>query len=318
MVYSMKMREFVASEWGMHDGFITYSEGYSLVVIDDHVISVCERDDTFWITRYRGLSDDMPNVDNTSWDDIRDTDYRQVYEPIVMWYKVLKDSITLIDFLKGIYEQPCRRAARRAQDPGAARVVRDAIIRSTIMSKTVELSVVKEAVKNGEDVSGVTFVNAKGATGTVLPGKSLHLKLQAEMTCTTDGCTETHVREQSDWHQSHKCRTHAEGKKGSNPNNLGGGLKLADGSVVRLLKVRPTDPPDVVQAKEQNNAVFEAERQARDAAAAIDKAQRAAERKAAQEKAKAEKNEKLLVEKAAKLKEQSAKMKEYVAKVVVK
>lgn len=183
------------------------------------------------------------------------------------------------------------------------------------MSKIVELSVLKQSIKNGEVVAGQSFVNSKGSTGTVLAGLSSHLKFQAEMTCSTEGCNETHVREQSDWHQSHQCRTHAEGIKGANPNNLGGGIRLDDGSVVRLMKVRDTDTAEVAAAKEQNNLVFEQARTARREAEKADTAARVAARKAERETKQAEVREAKLAAKAERLREQAAKMKVQVSKI---
>ncbi len=53
--------------------------------------------------------------------------------------------------------------------------------------------------------------NARGekVIGTILEKLSPKGKLQAEMGCLMKDCNETHVREQSDWHQSLKCRTHS-------------------------------------------------------------------------------------------------------------
>ncbi len=54
---------------------------------------------------------------------------------------------------------------------------------------------------------------------TILPNLSSKGKVQAELACSHtdeesgDACTNTHIREQSDWHQSLRCRDHAEAKK---------------------------------------------------------------------------------------------------------
>jgi hypothetical protein len=58
--------------------------------------------------------------------------------------------------------------------------------------------------------------SAKGeqVLGTVLAELSPKGKVQAELGCLVEGCCEKHVREQSDWHQSLKCRTHAGTTKG--------------------------------------------------------------------------------------------------------
>jgi len=46
-------------------------------------------------------------------------------------------------------------------------------------------------------------------TAVILPELSPKGKVQARLACSVEGCTEEHVREQSDWHQSMRCRTHA-------------------------------------------------------------------------------------------------------------
>ncbi len=98
--------------------------------------------------------------------------------------------------------------------------------------KTMSLAEVKSALKANlgtpqsnqnaaTALAGQRFLaeNAKGecVLGTVLGTLSIKGKVQAELACShiekVDGeeveCTEMHVREQSDWHQSLKCRTHA-------------------------------------------------------------------------------------------------------------
>lgn len=66
-------------------------------------------------------------------------------------------------------------------------------------------------------LAGTSFLceskDGKFVTGKLLPVLSAKGKLQAELSCSEEGCTETHVREQSDWHQSMVCRTHAAAKK---------------------------------------------------------------------------------------------------------
>lgn len=49
--------------------------------------------------------------------------------------------------------------------------------------------------------------------GTLLPTLSSKGKIQAELACSEPGCGESHVREQSDWHQSMLCRIHAANKR---------------------------------------------------------------------------------------------------------
>lgn len=66
-------------------------------------------------------------------------------------------------------------------------------------------------------LAGTTFIaeNAKGefVIGTVLAELSPKGKVQAELACCVEDCNEKHTREQSDWHQSVRCRIHAESKK---------------------------------------------------------------------------------------------------------
>ena len=66
-------------------------------------------------------------------------------------------------------------------------------------------------------LAGTRFLaeNAKGecVLGTILGTLSAKGKVQAELACSTEDCGELHVREQSDWHQSLRCRTHAESSK---------------------------------------------------------------------------------------------------------
>jgi hypothetical protein len=66
-------------------------------------------------------------------------------------------------------------------------------------------------------LAGTEFVceNKKGefVTATLLPDISAHGKLQAKLSCAVDDCTETHIREMSDWHQALLCKQHSEAKK---------------------------------------------------------------------------------------------------------
>lgn len=88
----------------------------------------------------------------------------------------------------------------------------------------LSLTAVKAAVKaalgtpqNNQNaataLAGTKFLaeNAKGecVLATILPTLSAKGKVQAELACSTEDCGELHVREQSDWHQSLRCRTHA-------------------------------------------------------------------------------------------------------------
>ena len=74
---------------------------------------------------------------------------------------------------------------------------------------------------------GGRFVTAR-----LLPTLSPKGKLQAELGCSEDGCTETHVREQSDWHQSMLCRTHAAAKKVKLTDDQKAARKLAKAQAI--------------------------------------------------------------------------------------
>lgn len=62
---------------------------------------------------------------------------------------------------------------------------------------------------------GTRFKAKTGAIGTAIVERSEHNKRQAILTCTAAGCTETHIRESSDWQHSGRCRTHAKGRRRS-------------------------------------------------------------------------------------------------------
>ncbi len=66
-------------------------------------------------------------------------------------------------------------------------------------------------------LAGTEFLceNKKGefVTATLLPTLSAHGKIRATLSCAVDGCTETHEREMSDFHQALLCRTHSAAKK---------------------------------------------------------------------------------------------------------
>ena len=176
---------------------------------------------------------------------------------------------------------------------------------------------VREMIGNKENVVGAQFTNARGASGTVLDSLSDHKKRQAQMTCTelVDGqpCTETHIREQSDWGQSYRCRTHSKTKVKSAGagQGVGGGIKGEDGTVYRFQRVLETDDAETVSLKSANNAVFESLKAAQVAAEREAKEARAADRKAKLAAAKAERQSKLAADKKAKLAEQVAKMRQY-------
>lgn len=60
--------------------------------------------------------------------------------------------------------------------------------------------------------AGTVFLAGNGKVevlATILPTLSGKGKVQAELACSKEGCAKTHIREQSDWHQSVNCRDHA-------------------------------------------------------------------------------------------------------------
>lgn len=59
--------------------------------------------------------------------------------------------------------------------------------------------------------AGEELMTPKGVKAVVLPERSERGKVLARLSCSMAGCEETHVRESSDWHQSHTCRTHSRG-----------------------------------------------------------------------------------------------------------
>jgi hypothetical protein len=103
---------------------------------------------------------------------------------------------------------------------------------TTETKKPLSLTEVKAAIKANlgtpqnnanaaKALAGTTFYaeNLKGefVLGTILPELSSKGKVQAVLACCheEDGvpCTNTHTREQSDWHQSMRCAVHAQAKK---------------------------------------------------------------------------------------------------------
>lgn len=77
------------------------------------------------------------------------------------------------------------------------------------------LEELKKNLKSGQNMVGQQFTNARGSVGTVVQEKTAAGKFQASMTCTETGCTNLHVRAQSDWHQSYRCVQHSKGGKKS-------------------------------------------------------------------------------------------------------
>jgi hypothetical protein len=135
-------------------------------------------------------------------------------------------------------------------------------------------------VAKATGVAGDQFVSPKGVTGTILAEKSAHGKKQASMTCNAPNCSETHIRESSDWHQSQFCATHnktPKGKKGAkaakvNPNVC----TLDDGTVLTLQVITESDDAETKALKSACNEIFEAAKaeQARAAAAKLANAEK--------------------------------------------
>lgn len=179
------------------------------------------------------------------------------------------------------------------------------------MSNTTMLTMLEAkalANKSLAEAAGKQFTAQTGAIGVILPEPSVRGKPQAELTCLEEGCTETHVREISDWHQCGKCRTH----KKSKSRGGGGGTSVTSG--VRIMKVLDTDSDEVRVLKEENNRVVEQLQAAEKAERAERKAREAEERKAKQEEAKqlraleqAEKQKQQLAANLEKIKEEAAK-----------
>ena len=86
--------------------------------------------------------------------------------------------------------------------------------------------------RNDPSIAGMQFTNQRGSVATVLANKSSRDKYHATMTCTIAGCTDTHLREMSDWHQCYKCLTH-QGKK-SNKGSGHGSIKSTEDKQAKL------------------------------------------------------------------------------------
>ena len=136
-----------------------------------------------------------------------------------------------------------------------------------------------------------------GIIGVILPEVSSRGKVQAELTCSVPGCTNTHIREKSDWHQCRFCAVHQKNKgtggakasvagvaglKGLGA--VGPQVKLPDGTVLREMKADPSDSPELAELKIQNNAIYTALKARQDAERAAkadaEKAARAAKAEA--------------------------------------
>lgn len=69
--------------------------------------------------------------------------------------------------------------------------------------------------KTGAAAVGKLFINSKGAIACVLDIINVRGKRLALFGCTSPGCSGTHVRETSDWHQVGSCRGCAASTRGS-------------------------------------------------------------------------------------------------------
>ena len=185
-------------------------------------------------------------------------------------------------------------------------------------TNVVALSVIKDRIKAKENVVGMTFRNERNALGTILEALSDHKKRQAEMTCTTEGCTETHIREQSDWHQSYACRTHGKSKSRSGTGNgVGGGIKSDDGQTFKFMPIVDSDDAETRKVKEANNSFYVALKAQREEEARIAKLARENERRAKVEEGRRERALKLEADKKSKLKDQLARIRAYAEKMNV-
>lgn len=177
-------------------------------------------------------------------------------------------------------------------------------------------SVIDAAIKAGQSVAGMQFVNEKGSVGTILPGLSSRGKLQASMTCVEGG--PDHIRERSDWHQCYLSPEKAKNK----PRKTGGpgtgkSMRTEDGTLLRFQEILPSDSVEIQNVKTQNNVAFEAAKLARSNAETAAKATKAADRKAKLEARREERRLAKEVETAAKLAEGAKKLEEYAASLNV-
>lgn len=176
--------------------------------------------------------------------------------------------------------------------------------------------VIDAALKAGQPVAGMQFVNDKGSVGTILPGLSARGKLQASMTCVEGG--PDHTRERSDWHQCYLSPEKAKNK----PRKTGGpgtgkSMRTEDGTLLRFQEILPSDSAEIVAVKEQNNIAFEAAKAARSNAEASAKATKAADRKSRLEARREERRLAKEAETALKLAEGARKLQEYAASLNV-
>lgn len=93
-------------------------------------------------------------------------------------------------------------------------------------------------------VPGTEFATPKGARGVVLIERSAARKITARLTCTAEGCDETHVREISDWHQCARCRSHATQHRASSSKKI---APAVIGNTVSTPSHRVTDEAQLLQ-----------------------------------------------------------------------
>lgn len=176
---------------------------------------------------------------------------------------------------------------------------------------------IKESIKkNGvSSVAGESFEGKNGVTATVLAELSHRQKPQAEITCSVEGCTNTHIREISDWHQSDKCREDAKSKsKGARTGTGLGSVKLPDGTVLREQRIADTDDQETKDLKAALNEQYQAAKAAAQAVKDEEKAQAKTEREAKMAAEKAERDAKKDEERKAALKASLERAKEFSAK----
>ena len=200
----------------------------------------------------------------------------------------------------------------------------------------------KEAKALGLKAAGEEFIcdrgecygNAPtGCIGRILPDLSSHKKLQAVLTCAhvaEDGtkCTNTHIREVSDWHQSRFCAEHAKTKKKSKGAGAGLGagrsvkVEIVDEEtsevkteIIREMRILETDDQEMRELKEQNNQIFAAALKAQEEREEKEKEIRKAEREAKLAEDRAKREEEAAAKKKAQAKEALERAAAYAAKM---
>lgn len=179
-------------------------------------------------------------------------------------------------------------------------------------NNTLSMSEAKAlANKSTAENAGKRFSTPAGVIGVILADLSPRGKPQAELTCSEAGCTETHVREISDWHQCGKCRTHKKSKSRSGGGSSTGSSVTAGG--LRIMKVLDTDTDEVKALKQENNELVEQLLAQEKVEREAQKAKAAEERKAKQEQEKQEREAKKAAEQAQKLRENMDRIKAVAA-----